>query len=192
LRKPSGRERLLLGLLAIVVLFVGGRWLSGGGGTSPQSGGRAARPEGPVGPLPRIDLARLEKPHSSEEAGRRDLFDASSALREQEPVEPVVVETPRPQPPGGGVPGGAGEPGATEAAAQPTLPPLNLSYIGSVENARGVKVAVLLTEKREVLTGQPGQVVANRYRIARIGLESVDLEDVSSGQSRRLPLRGKP
>ena len=54
----------------------------------------------------------------------------------------------------------------------------------------GVKVVVLLTDRREVLTGQAGQVVANRYRIARIGHESVDLEDVGTGQSRRIPLKG--
>ena len=78
----------------------------------------------------------------------------------------------------------------TRLPATPALPPLNLRYIGSVESARGVKVAVLVTDKREVLTGQAGEVVANRYRIARIGLESVDLEDVGTGQSRRIPLRG--
>jgi len=49
---------------------------------------------------------------------------------------------------------------------------------------------VLMTDRREVLTGQAGEMVANRYRIARIGLESVDLEDVGSGQSQRIPLRG--
>jgi hypothetical protein len=71
-----------------------------------------------------------------------------------------------------------------------SLPPLSLKYLGSVENRAGVKVAVLLTDRREVLTGRAGDTVANRYRIARIGLESVDLEDVASGQSRRIPLRG--
>jgi hypothetical protein len=79
---------------------------------------------------------------------------------------------------------------AATVPVTPSLPPLNLKYIGSVENKAGVKVAVLVTDRREVLTGQTGQVVANRYRIARIGLESVDLEDVASGQSRRIPLRG--
>jgi hypothetical protein len=67
---------------------------------------------------------------------------------------------------------------------------MNLKFIGSVGNEAGVKVAVLVTERNEVLTGQPGQVVANRYRIERIGIESVDLEDVGTGQSRRLPLKG--
>ena len=77
-----------------------------------------------------------------------------------------------------------------DGPAAPSLPPLNVKYIGSVENAAGIKVAVLVTDRQEVLTGQPGQVIANRYRIARIGLESVDLEDISTGQSRRVPLRG--
>ena len=76
------------------------------------------------------------------------------------------------------------------SASAPSLPPLKVFYIGSVENKAGVKVAVLITDRKEILTGQAGQVVANRYRIARIGLESVDLEDVGSGQSRRVPLKG--
>jgi hypothetical protein len=79
---------------------------------------------------------------------------------------------------------------SAQAASAPSLPPLNLKYLGSVENRAGVKVAVLLTDRKEVLTGQTGETVANRYRIARIGLESLDLEDVASGQSRRIPLRG--
>jgi hypothetical protein len=67
---------------------------------------------------------------------------------------------------------------------------MNLKFIGSVGNAEGVKVAVLVTERNEVLTGQRGDVVANRYRISNIGIESVDVEDVGTGQSRRIPLKG--
>ena len=80
--------------------------------------------------------------------------------------------------------------GSGQPSGPPPLPPLNVKYIGSVENASGVRVAVLVTDRQEVLTGQLGQVVANRYRIAKIGLESVDLEDVATGQSRRIALRG--
>jgi hypothetical protein len=67
---------------------------------------------------------------------------------------------------------------------------LNLKYIGSLENAKGLKVAVLLTDRNEVVTGQTGEVVANRYRIVRIGFESVEVLDVGSGQTRRIPLKG--
>jgi hypothetical protein len=72
----------------------------------------------------------------------------------------------------------------------PPLAPLNIKYIGSFEGKKGLKVAVLMTDRKEVLTGQVGEVVANRYRIVKIGLESVDVQDVGSEQVRRIPLKG--
>jgi hypothetical protein len=72
----------------------------------------------------------------------------------------------------------------------PPLGPLNIKYIGQFEGRRGLKVAVLMTDRREVLTAQAGQVVANRYRIVRIGIESVDVQEVGSDQVRRIPLKG--
>jgi hypothetical protein len=77
-------------------------------------------------------------------------------------------------------------------AAAPTPappPPLNLKYIGAVENSQGLKVAVLMTDRKEVLTGRPGDLVANRYRIVQIGLESVDIQEVGTERVRRVPLR---
>ena len=50
---------------------------------------------------------------------------------------------------------------------------------------------MLVTDKNEILTGKVGEVVANRYKIGKIGFESVDLEDVTSGQKRRIPLQSK-
>ena len=134
--------------------------------------------------VPRIDLARLDAARPEDGAGERDLFRfgaARCAAEDEDELPVVTVPVPTPV-----VPVDAG----SAQAAAPMLPQLNLKYLGSVESRSGVKVAVLLTDRREVLTGQAGQVVANRYRIARIGLESVDLEDVGSGQSRRIPLRG--
>jgi hypothetical protein len=72
----------------------------------------------------------------------------------------------------------------------PPLPPLNIKYIGVLENKRGLKVAVLMTDRKEVLTGQVGEVVANRLKIVRIGIESVDVQEVGSEQVRRIPLKG--
>ena len=74
-------------------------------------------------------------------------------------------------------------------ATPPPLPPLNIKYIGAVER-RGVKVAMLMTDREEVLTGQVGEVVGNRVRIVKIGLESVDIQEVGSDQVRRIPLKG--
>lgn len=128
--------------------------------------------------LPRIDLARLDRPRPESGIGRRDLFDFATPPPTPppppEPVAPPVSGTPLP----------------AVAPTPPPLAPLNIKYIGTFESKRGLKVAVLMTDRKEVLTGQAGQVVANRYRIVRIGLESVDVQEVGSEQVRRIPLKG--
>ncbi len=187
MRKLNRREKGLLGLLAVAAAAVSVWALR-----HPEAPVVLGRPraERPLQPVPRIGLARVDAPRSQSEAGRRDLFAFGSA---REPEEEPPTEAAK-APPGAAGPGAlaGGAPGEAVASGPvtPSLPPLNLKYIGSVENKAGVKVAVLMTDRKEVLTGQAGQVVANRYRIARIGLESVDLEDVGSGQSRRIPLKG--
>ena len=184
MRKLSRRETVLVAVVAVVGLAAGRSLLRrSGGGTVLRP--RAA-PPAPMMIVPRIGLVRLDRPVGVDDAGQRDLF-AYGSRAEPEPEPIPVVRVPTPPPivaPGGGLEASAG------ADAAPVLPPMNLRYIGSVESARGVKVAILLTDRREVLTGQAGEVVANRYRIAKIGLESVDLEEVGTGQSRRIPLRG--
>jgi hypothetical protein len=184
-RKLNRREIGLLTLLGVTLVALAVWPLlrpPGAARRSPVQAGSQERYE----PIPRIGLARLAEPRPAATAGRRNLFDFGAP-----PVaeEPVVAPTP-PAIPAGPARSADATGASGEGPPAPTLPPLNVRYIGSVENAAGVKVAVLVTDRQEVLTGQPGQVVANRYRIARIGLESVDLEDVATGQSRRIPLRG--
>lgn len=182
MRTLSRREKGLLALVAAGTAVLLTQRLGG------STGAPAARvrSEPLPSPLPRIDLARLAAARPEGGAGNRDLFSFGAGARpgqlEQEDDEPAVPLPAYTPPPALPVGGGAG--------AGASIPPLNLKYLGSVENRAGVKVAVLLTDRKEVLTGQAGETVANRYRIARIGLESVDLEDIGSGQSRRLPLRG--
>jgi hypothetical protein len=174
------REVLLLSLLAVAGVVV--LWsLFQRSGTGPAVLTRS-RPEVPLPAVPRIDLARLEEPRTDVEVGRRDLF--AYGPPEGSDYEPQFRPPPRATPT---VASPASARSSREGAA---LSPMNLKFIGSVGNAEGVKVAVLVTERNEVLTGQRGDVVANRYRIANIGIESVDLEDVGTGQSRRIPLKG--
>lgn len=171
------RERLLLALLALL-LAAGGLFWTRSRALSPS----ASRPRPAAGSaaeaVPRIDLVRLEQERPETTAGRRDIFDFG--------VPPTPPPTPPPPPTASAVT----DVMAPTPPPAPRLPPFNLKYIGSVENAKGVRVAVLLTDRNEVLTGQPGEVVANRYKIAKIGFESVDLEEVGSGHVRRIPLRG--
>lgn len=147
--------------------------------TGPGAGSR-----GGGGELPQIRLERLELTRPAAPVGQRNLFDFGPAPAPS--VEQQAAPTPsvRPQP----TPAVVATP-IPAAALQPALPPLKVTFIGSAE-AQGLKVAVLLTDEEEILTGQVGQLVGNRFRIVEIGLESVDIQDVGSDRVRRIPLKG--
>jgi hypothetical protein len=174
-------------------------WARGGTPSTASADGAARGAAGPVTiepDLPRIDLARLESPKSRSGAGRRDLFDFGVPPAPPPTPPPGIVATPvgppLPPPPPTPVPVTVPTPVPTPVVPTPTpLPPLTVRYVGAIEDKRGLKVAVFLTDKEEVLTGQAGQLVGNRFRIVRIGLESVDIQEVGSDQTRRVPLGGK-
>jgi hypothetical protein len=173
------RRRAALGAAAAVVLAA--VLYSRVHGSAPVAGFIALAPrETPAAePLPRIDLRRLEARGMVPTLGQRDIFDYGPPPPTPPPPPPPKVAEASPVAP------------ATPPPPTPVpLAPINVKYIGTLESKAGLKVAVFLTDDREVLTGQTGEVIANRYRIVRIGLESVDLQDVGTGQTRRVPLRG--
>jgi len=138
---------------------------------------RTVRTAAHEGELPRIGLDRLQKPHGGVELGKRDIFDFG----------PPPPTPPPPPPPPTPVPTPYVEP----TPPPPSLAPMSVKYIGSLaDNARGIKVAVLLNDRKEVLTGGVGEVVGNRFRIVSIGLESVDIQDLGNNRMQRIPLKG--
>jgi hypothetical protein len=146
--------------------------------SSPVQAGERRKGTEPVeSPLPVIGYNRVENPQPVPGLGDRDLFDF-----EAPPPPPTLAPTPPP------VTLATLAPSPT-LPTPPPLPPMNIKYIGAVEK-KGAKVAMLMTDKSEVLTGQAGEVVGNRFRIVKIGLESVDIQEVGSDQVRRIPLRG--
>ena len=169
------REKVLvgavagLGLVALALFLMRpGRPVVSGAPTSP----RAAPAEAQV---PRIALGRVGEPRGDAEVGRRDIFDfGRPPTPPPTPPPPTVAAMPTPPP----------EPTPTP------LPPLTVKYMGSLEAKKGIKVAFFLTDKREVLQGQVGDTVMNRFRVVKIGLESVDIQELGTSQLRRLPLRG--
>jgi hypothetical protein len=171
-------------LAPLVVVVALGAWLLQGRRAPaptarPAGSARSAR-GGQATALPRIDLARLTAPRAEASVGRRDLFGfGSAAPKPDEEAESEVAP--------------ATLAGEASPPAEPTpapAPVLNVKYIGSLESRQGLKLAVLLTDRREVLWGQAGDLVANRFRIVKIGLESVDIQEVGSERIRRIPLRG--
>ena len=168
----------LAGLVLVIAVYALTRNNRSAGVSLSLSGRRA--PKTASGELPRIGLDRLQQPHGGIELGRRDIFDFGPPPPTPKPPPPPP--TPVPSPP-------SEEELAARAAA--SAPPINVKYIGSLaDDGRGLKVAVLLNERKEVLTGGVGEIVANRFRIVSIGLESVDLQDMGSNRVQRIPLRG--
>lgn len=125
--------------------------------------------------IPRIGLERANAPQEAVAAGHRDLFDF---------YVPPPPPTPKPTPPPPVV-------HTPPPAPTPTpVPPLSMKYIATAEKEGGGRRAVFLTDRNEVLTGGEGDTVANRVKVVRINIESVDVQDLWSGQPRRIPLKG--
>lgn len=71
---------------------------------------------------------------------------------------PAVTEAPRPAVPAG----------------PPPPPPIPLKFIGVLERANGEKWAVL-SDGKATMHGRDGDIVDGRYRIVKIGVESIEL-----------------
>ena len=84
------------------------------------------------------------------------------------PVAPpsnVSTEPPRPVPP-------------------PGPPPIPLKFIGTLTRANGVQWAAL-TDGKNVMYGRDGDIIDGRYRIVKIGTESIELTYVD-GRGRQV------
>lgn len=131
-----------------------------------------------IDPILRLDL--LAKVQGVEPAGgSRNLFQygpppVKAALKGPEPKvipQPVVPVT-----------------DAAKAAGPPPPPPITLKYYGfSTARNNGRKVAFFL-DGDEISVAGEGETVKKRYRVVRIGVNSVLMEDTESKRQQSLPL----
>jgi hypothetical protein len=163
----------LAGLAALVYTVAGGK--DRPAAAPPSAGGRGGRSSAEPD-VPRVGLDRVRAADVRPAAGQRDVFAFGPEPRVEPEVGPVQV-------------GPAPEPTPTPVPTPTPLPALSVKYIGSLEK-KGLKVAFFLTEKKEVVSGQAGETVMNRFRVVRIGFESVDVQQVGADQVQRLPLKG--
>ena len=85
-----------------------------------------------------------------------------------------VVETPKP----------VGPPGP------PPVAPIQLKFIGILERANGVKWAVL-SDGKVTMHGRDGDIVDGRYRIVKIGTESIEMSYVDGRGRQVIRLTGQ-
>jgi hypothetical protein len=179
----SLRDRRAIGAGAAVAILAGLGWMWLRPTPTATAGlAMEERADAKASQVPRIDLARIDHKAPASGAGETDVFQfgaPSTKIVLRATAPPVVTN------PSGAVGGG----GPDVAPTPIPVPAMNVKYIGSVADKKGLKVAVLMTDRREVLTGRAGDLVANRLKIVSIGLESVDIQDVGSDHIRRIPLR---
>lgn len=147
----------------------------------------------PNGIDPKLRLDLLAKVQAVEpiEAGR-NLFQFGQQPVADKPLPEVpknvqkiqISDTQRVPPP---VPAGP-----TGPPKPPPPPPINLKYYGySVSKADGHKEAFLM-DGDDVLLGAENQTLKQRYRIVRIALNSIDIEDTQFKNTQTLKIQDLP
>jgi hypothetical protein len=112
------------------------------------------------------------------EAVHLDALTVSGAKPDEGTRDPFRFNAPAPPPPRPVTPvaGPGGTPGSPSplGAAPAGPPPMLLKFIGILKPASTAPIAVL-TDGKNVFYGREGETIEGRYRIERIGVESVEM-----------------
>jgi hypothetical protein len=103
------------------------------------------------------------------------------------PAPPPPSLEPARRPPGPGESAGVAMPALPTGPPPP--PPITLKFIGVVEQSARLKLAVL-SDGRNVFYGKEGDTIEGRYRIERIGPESIDMAYLDGRGRQTLRLSG--
>jgi hypothetical protein len=172
---PGGwsRRRLLVAVAvvaaAIAVAIVGPRFI----GTAEQAGGpsnsagRAGAEALPDVPVVDLKLERLQ-------AEREELADA-----ERNPFR-FRPKPPPPPPPRAAAPVRrpeefAGPAGPAPPPGPPPVPPIPVKFMGVITTVGGTRVAAFTDGRGGIFSGKEGDVIEGRYRVLRIGADSVEM-----------------
>jgi hypothetical protein len=166
---PPERRRLvvLLAVLGLVSVIAAYRlWpetATPGVTQSNGRGGTAARgPSEVAAPDVHLQVLREDRPEP-ETGAQRDLFRFKPRAAPARPTAP-------PQAPAAAVnapPAGPPPP--------PPLAPITMRFIGLVESPEHAQKIAILSDGRGVYQGREGDIIEGRYRILRIGVESVEI-----------------
>lgn len=152
---------------------------------------KAKRPEERVDPMnvdPTLRLDLLAKVREVRvQGGQRSLFDFSQPPPPKTPDVKIVPGPPKPP---------QSKPAETAAApsnpSKPPPPPIPLKFYGYVsQKSQGPKRAFFL-EGEEIHVAGEGELIKKRYRVVRISVNSVVVEDIQYSNQQTLPLEEQP
>jgi hypothetical protein len=176
--EPERRRQLLLAALAVLLAIIVYRaWPRTSSQPAPSSNPRAAGTSGTVrdrtakGAAPQdatdVHLEALEAERPKPGATERNLF----RFREKPPPPPMPQHGTIPQ-----QPDVTDMPDSARPPQPPTVPPINLKFLGFVEQTAGKpKIAILSDGSGPPQYAKEGDIVLGRYRVLKIGEESIEL-----------------
>lgn len=141
-----------------------------------------------VDPTLRLELlARMERLQIS--GGMRSLFDFSNMPSGPMKPEPKIIPVkarPAPKPFIGPMP--APPPAPVIVPPKPQAPPIPLKFYGFSTSGRGGNRRAFFLDGEEILVAGEGETVKKRYKVIRIGLTTVTMEDTQFSQQQTLPI----
>ena len=163
--EPERRRQILLALLAVVL--AAGAYYAWATSARPPTAAQTVPPEtgqprrAAAARAPVVRLNALDRTQPTTVEGSRNLFRYEPKAAPPPLTIRSAVSTPPPP---------TGPPGPSP------LPLIGLKFIGVVERpSRSEKIAVLRDAAGHLLSGPEGGVIEGRFRILRIGTESIDM-----------------
>jgi hypothetical protein len=162
---PDRRNRLVLIVFAVIFAALAYRaWSPAAETTVPTStsGGTTTRSTGTVASLqtPDVRLAALSQERIKPSDSERNLF--RFKVKPAPPPPQAANGNTAALPPSG-------------PPAPPPVPPIPLKFIGVLVTTEKAQTYAVLRDDRGVYHGREGDVIEGRYRILKIGAESIDL-----------------
>jgi hypothetical protein len=170
---PKRRRELALGIVALLVIAVAA-WSLLRRSANPMAANVPARttaantaPAGPKGPLSDVDLKALEAERPQPTDSTRNPFRFKPKPPPPPPPDAIIKQQQQKK-------------AAEEAASRPVEPPppprIPLKYIGDMTDPKNPsKRIAILSDARSTYYGREGEVVEGRYKILKIGVESIEL-----------------
>ena len=189
---PDRRRLLLIGMLVLLLAVVGWTYFGSGNAPAPApaaAGGSAAgrrqnQAAKGADPLPEAEAVRLSSLSQSRDEPSSATRNPFKYQREASGGKGTTEKPPVFQPV---------QPSEVTAPAGPAPPPpIPLKFIGVLEKTDGNRWAVLsVGEGRAPLHGKEGDIIDGRYRILKIGNESIDLAYLDGRGRQTIRLTGQ-
>jgi hypothetical protein len=184
-------RRIWLGIATVAVLVLAWRVLmpasTPAAATAPAARARGnprGNADGEPIVLRPVKLDALTASREEPNTTKRNPFRFQPKAEPAPPPRPVVTPATEGTKP-------AGPPVPPVPAGPPPLPQIPFKFIGVVTRANGVKWAVLSDGKSTPQHGKEGDVIDGRYRILKIGTESIELSYLDGRGRQTVRLSGQ-